>query len=137
MKKLNSYLQALQAGKYQEKLIEDTIEQLDICKTQEISENRRLIAAVYCQLLQYCQGIYDMAVPKEYLQRLLNIFESIEQISTEATEEEKEDSNVMIIWFLHELKVGGIQSIDDGYGSRPCRPVDYAPATVADRFPRL
>lgn len=113
MKKLNSYLQALQAGKYQEKLIEDTIEQLDICKTQEISENRRLIAAVYCQLLQYCQGIYDMAVPKEYLQRLLNIFESIEQISTEATEEEKEDSNVMIIWFLHELKVGGIQSIDD------------------------
>lgn len=88
-------------------------EQLAICKTQEISENRRLIAAVYCQLLQYCQGIYDMAVPKEYLQRLLNIFESIEQISTEATEEEKEDSNVMIIWFLHELKVGGIQSIDD------------------------
>lgn len=27
--------------------------------------------------------------------------------------------------------------IADGYGSRPCRPVNYAPATVADRFPRL
>ena len=53
MKRLETYLQALQAGKYGENIITGTIQKLESCSLQELSEHRLLVAAVYCQLLQY------------------------------------------------------------------------------------
>lgn len=50
MKKLEIYLQALQAGQHERKIILKTIEELKSCTPQELSENRLLVAAVYCQL---------------------------------------------------------------------------------------
>lgn len=117
MKRLNSCLQALQAGRYEENIILNTLEELNKCKTEEISEHRKLIATVYCQLLQYCQDMYETKIPEKFLKKLLNTFESIEQIGTEASEKEKENDAVMLVWFLHELKVygeiGGSWNIDD------------------------
>ena len=57
MKRLKTYLQALQAGEYRENIISGTIQQLEACSLQELSENRLLVAAVYCQLLQYCHSM--------------------------------------------------------------------------------
>ena len=117
MKRLNSCLQALQAGRYEENIILNTLEELNKCKIEEISEHRKLVATVYCQLLQYCQDMYETKIPEKFLEKLLNTFESIEQIGTEASEKEKENDAVMIVWFLHELKVygeiGGSWNIDD------------------------
>jgi len=117
MKRLKTYLQALQAGEYSENVISGTIQQLEACSLQELSENRLLVAAVYCQLLQYCQSIYETEIPEPIITDLLNVFENIEQIGTEATEEEKEDSNLITVWFLHELRVhresGDVWNIND------------------------
>lgn len=105
MKKLETYLQALQAGAYREEIIIGTIDALKFCAPQELSENRLLVAAVYCHLLQYCQTMYKGNIPEDIIEELLNLFENIEQIGREASEEEKKDSNLTIVWFLHELKV--------------------------------
>ena len=117
MKRLKTYLQALQAGEYSENVISGTIQQLEACSLQELSENRLLVAAVYCQLLQYCQSMYETEIPERIITDLLNVFENIEQIGTEATEEEKEDSNLITVWFLHELRVhresGDVWNIND------------------------
>ena len=50
MKKLETYLQALQAGAYREEIIIGTIDALQFCAPQDLSENRLLVAAVYCHL---------------------------------------------------------------------------------------
>lgn len=117
MKKLKTYLQALQAGKHEEKIILGAIEQLKSCNLQELSEYRILIAEVYCRLLQYCQTMYEADVPEHIVANLLEVFVDIEQIGTEATEEEKKDSNLITVWFLHELKIhkesGDVWNIDD------------------------
>lgn len=117
MKKLKTYLQALQAGKHEEKIILGAIEQLKSCNLQELSEYRILIAEVYFRLLQYCQTMYEADVPEHIVANLLEVFVDIEQIGIEATEEEKKDSNLITIWFLHELKVhkesGDVWNIDD------------------------
>lgn len=117
MEELKSYLQALQAGKYEENVVLETIKQLNSCGPQGLSEHRNLVAAVYCQLLQYCQSMYEADVPEETVENLLRVFESIEQICVEATEEEKKDSNLITVWFLHELKIrkelGNVWNIDD------------------------
>lgn len=117
MKKLKTYLQALQAGKHEEKIILGAIEQLKSCNLQELSEYRILIAEVYCRLLQYCQTMYEADVPEHIVANLLEVFADIEQIGREATEEEKKDSNLITVWFLHELKVhkesGDVWNIDD------------------------
>lgn len=105
MKKLKTYLQALQAGKYEEKIISETLEQLRACSLQEVSEYRLLVAEIYCLLLQYCQAMYEADVPEHIVVDLLDVFADIEQIGTEATEEEKKNSNLITVWFLHELKV--------------------------------
>ena len=117
MKKLKTYLQALQAGKHEEKIILEAIEELKSCNLQELSEYRILIAEVYCRLLQYCQTMYEADVPEHIVANLLEVFVNIEQIGIEATEEEKKDSNLITVWFLHELKVhkesGDVWNIDD------------------------
>ena len=87
MKKLKTYLQALQAGAYREKIIIGTIDALKFCAPQELSENRLLVAAVYCHLLQYCQTMYKGDIPEDIIEELLNLFENIEQIGREASEE--------------------------------------------------
>lgn len=107
MKKLEIYLQALQAGQHERKIILKTIEELKSCTPQELSENRLLVAAVYCQLLQYCQSMYEGNVPQEIVEELLQTFENIEQIGVEATKKERYDSNLTTVWFLHELKIHG------------------------------
>lgn len=48
MKNLEIYLQVPQAGAH-EKNILGTIEELKSCTPQELSDNRLLAAAVYCQ----------------------------------------------------------------------------------------
>ena len=117
MKRLETYLQALQAGKYGENIIAGTIQKLESCSLQELSEHRLLVAAVYCQLLQYCHSIYEAGIPEQIIEDLLNVFENIEQIGAEATEEEKENSNLITVWFLHELKAhresGDVWNIND------------------------
>lgn len=117
MKRLETYLQALQAGKYEENIISGTIQKLESCSLQELSEHRLLVAAVYCQLLQYCHSMYEAEIPEQIIADLLNIFENIEQIGAEATEEEKENSNLITVWFLHELKAhresGDVWNIND------------------------
>lgn len=117
MKKLKTYLQALQAGKYRENIISGTIQQLESCSLQELSEYRLLVAAVYCQLLQYCQSMYKTGIPEYIVKALLSVFENIEQIGAEATEEEKENSSLVTVWFLHELKAhresGDVWNIND------------------------
>lgn len=59
MEELKSCLQALQAGKHEEDVALETSKQLSACGPQELSEHRKLVAAVYCQLLQYCQSMYE------------------------------------------------------------------------------
>ena len=108
MKKLEIYLQALQAGQHERRIILKTIEELKSCTPQELSEYRLLVAALYCQLLQYCQSMYKGNVPQDIVEELLQTFESIEQIGVEATEKERYDSNLTTVWFLHELKTHGI-----------------------------
>ena len=49
--------------------------------------------------------MYKGDIPEDIIEELLNSFENIEQIGREASEEEKKDSNLTIVWFLHELKV--------------------------------
>lgn len=107
MKKLEIYLQALQAGQHEKKIMLKTIEELKSCTPQELSENRLLVAALYCQLLQYCQSMYEGNVPQDIVEELLKTFESIEQIGVEATKKERYDSNLTTVWFLHELKIHG------------------------------
>lgn len=107
MKKLEIYLQVLQAGQHERKIILKTIEELKSCTPQELSENRLLVAAVYCQLLQYCQSMYEGNVPQDIVEELLQTFENIEQIGVEATKKERYDSNLTTVWFLHELKIHG------------------------------
>ena len=107
MKKLEIYLQALQAGQHERKIILKTIEELKSCTPQELSEYRLLVAALYCQLLQYCQSMYEGNVPQDIVEELLQTFENIEQIGVEATEKERYDSNLTTVWFLHELKIHG------------------------------
>ena len=80
MKNLEIYLQVLQAGAHEKKNILGTIEELKSCTPQELSDNRLLAAAVYCQLLQYCQSMYEGHVPEDIIKELLSAFESIEQI---------------------------------------------------------
>ncbi len=117
MKKLEIYLQALQAGQHERRIILKTIEELKSCTPQELSEYRLLVAALYCQLLQYCQSMYKGNVPQDIVEELLQTFESIEQIGVEATEKERYDSNLTTVWFLHELKthgkVGDVWKIED------------------------
>ena len=117
MKKLEIHLQALQAGQHERRIILKTIEELKSCTPQELSEYRLLVAALYCQLLQYCQSMYKGNVPQDIVEELLQTFESIEQIGVEATEKERNDSNLTTVWFLHELKthgkVGDVWKIED------------------------
>lgn len=117
MKNLEICLQALQAGAYEKQIILETIKALKFCTPQELSDCRLLVAAVYCQLLRYCQSLYKEHVPKNVIQELLNVFKNIEQIGVEATQEEKQDSNLITIWFLHELNVhkenGDVWKIED------------------------
>ena len=117
MKKFEIYLQALQAGTHEKTIILGTIEELKSCTPQELSDNRLLVAALYCQLLQYCQFMYEGNVPGDIIEELLCTFESIEQIGVEATEEERNDSSLITVWFLHELKVhrntGDVWKIED------------------------
>ena len=117
MKKLEIYLQALQAGAHEKNIILGTIEELKSCTPQELSNHRLLAAAVYYQLLQYCQSMYEGHVPENIIKELLSAFENIEQISLEATEEERKDSSLITVWFLHELKArretGDVWKIED------------------------
>ena len=117
MKKLETYLQALQAGAHEKKIISGTIEELKSCTPQELSNHRLLAAAVYYHLLQYCQSMYEGHVPEDIIKELLCTFENIEQISVEATEEERKDSSLITVWFLHELKArretGDVWKIED------------------------
>ena len=117
MKKLETYLQALQAGAHEEKIILGTIEALKSCTPQELSDHRLLAAGVYCQLLQYCQSMYEEHVPKNIIEELLSTFKNIEQIGVEATEEERKNSSLTTVWFLHELNVhrenGDVWKIED------------------------
>ncbi len=105
MKKLDIYLQALRAGAYREETVLEAINVLKSCRLQELSDHRLLTAEVYCQLLRYCHSMYKGKVPDYIIKELLSVFENIEQISVEITEEEKQDSNLITVWFLHELKV--------------------------------
>lgn len=117
MEKIETYLQALQLGEHNKEVILGTINRLKSCGLQELSTQRLLVAAVYCQLLQYCQVLYDGKVPEEIVIKLLSVFENIEQIGEEATDEEKEDSSLITVWFLHELKIrrelGDVWRMDD------------------------
>lgn len=117
MKNLEICLQALQAGAYKKHVISKTIETLNSCTPQALSDCRLLVATVYCHLLQYCQSMYEECVPEEIIKELLNTFRNIEQIGVEATEEEKKNSNLITVWFLHELNVhketGDVWNIED------------------------
>lgn len=120
MKNLEICLQALQAGKYEKEIVSKTVNEIENCSLQDLSVNRKLVADVFFQLLQYCQKLYDQTNALEELTKcILNTFEYIEQISTEATEEEKNCSSITILWFLHELKtqgaLGTLQRVDDKY----------------------
>lgn len=105
MKKLETYLQALQAGAHEREIISGAIDALKSCTPQELSDYRLLAAAVYCQLLQYCQFMYKGHVPEEIIEELLSAFETIGLIGAEATDEEKKDSSLITVWFLHELNI--------------------------------
>lgn len=120
MKNLEICLQALQVGKYEKEIVLRTVTEIENCSLQDLSTNRKLVADVFFQLLQYCQKLYDATNTLEELKEpILNTLKNIEQISTEATEEEKSCSSVTILWFLHELKthgaLGTLQHIDDTY----------------------
>ena len=120
MNNLEICLQALQAGKCEKEIVLRTVAEIENCSLQDLSANRKLVADVFFQLLQYCQKLYDKTSTLEELEKLiLNTFKSIEQISTEVTEEEKSCSSVTILWFLHELKthgaLGTLQHVDDVY----------------------
>lgn len=120
MKNLEICLQALQVGKYEKEIVLRTVAEIENCSLQDLSANRKLVADVFFQLLQYCQKLYDTTSTLEELKDpILNTLKNIEQISTEATEEEKSCSSVTILWFLHELKthgaLGTLQYVDDTY----------------------
>ena len=61
--------------------------------------------------------MYEGHVPEDIIKELLSAFESIEQIGMEATEEERKDSSLTTVWFLHELKArretGDVWKIED------------------------
>lgn len=117
MKNLEIYLQALQAGIYKEKIITGAIEELKACKIKELSDNRLLVAAVFCQLLQYCQAMYKAHVPENITAELVSTFENIGRIGAEATDDERKDSSLTTVWFLNELKAygerGDVWNIED------------------------
>lgn len=120
MKNLEICLQALQAGKYEKEIVSKTVKEIENCSLQNLSANRKLVADVFFQLLQYCQKLYDQTNTLEELAKcILNTFKGIEQISTEATEEEKNCSSMTILRFLHELKtqgaLGTLQRVDDTF----------------------
>lgn len=105
MEKIKACLQALQIGEHDETLIRNTIKYLKQCGLQELSDHRMLIASVYCRLLQYCQECYSEKVPEPLVQELLDVFDNIEQVIAEPEMQEREDSSLITIWFLHELKI--------------------------------
>lgn len=117
MKKIEAYLHALQLGKHNEKLVNSTIERLKRCELKELSSRRILVATIYCRLLQYCQDLYPVNVPDSIVEKLLEAFDNIESISVEAEPQELEDSSLITVWFLHELKnhrgLGDVWTIDD------------------------
>src|SRR5699024_1156050 len=117
MKKIEAYLHALQLGKHNEKLVNSTIERLKRCELKELSSRRILVATLYCRLLQYCQDLYPVNVPDSIVEKLLEAFDNIESISVEAEQQELEDSSLITVWFLHELKnhrgLGDVWTIDD------------------------
>lgn len=87
MKNLEICLQALQVGKYEKEIVLRTVAEIENCSLQDLSANRKLVADVFFQLLQYCQKLYDTTSTLEELKDpILNTLKNIEQISTEATE---------------------------------------------------
>ena len=105
MDNLNACCQALQAGEYNEHVILNTFECFDIYDSEKISNDWELVSETFCQLLKYCQIMYKGNVPKDVIKRIIVLFENIETIVVDRANDELNNHYILIIWFLHELKV--------------------------------
>lgn len=105
MNSIESYLNALQTGMYTEGIVMQTIKRLNNCSLEEYSNNRILMSRTFYELLKACQSLYDSVFSTNITESLLVLFDNIRRIATEASEDEKKDSSVIIIEFLHRLKV--------------------------------
>lgn len=105
MNNLNVYCQSLQAGKYKKEIILETLECFDEYNSEEISNEWELVSKTFCQLLKYCQTMYKGNVPEDIIKRIIVLFENIETIVVDRDNDELNNHYILIIWFLHELKV--------------------------------
>ena len=105
MNNLNVYCQSLQAGEYKKEIILETLECLDKYKSEELSNDWELVSEAFCQLLKYCQTMYKGNVPEDIIKRIIVLFENIETIVVDRDNNELTNHYILIIWFLHELKV--------------------------------
>lgn len=113
MRKIEACLQALQAGVHNEEIVLETIRELQSCGPRELSEKRQLVASLFCRLLAYCQILYKGNVPSNMMDALMVTFEGLEHVCEEATDAEMEDSSMIMIWFLHNLKQNGAARMND------------------------
>ncbi|TGY66194.1 hypothetical protein [Dubosiella muris] len=104
MSNIEAYIQALEASSNQINLVAELLEELSSYSVIKISEKRVLVAKAFFKLLQYCQKMYNGNVPNETIEEILRVFINIENMVSEITEEE-DNSNMMIMRFLHELKM--------------------------------
>lgn len=105
MDNLNACCQALQAGEYNEHIILNTFECFDIYDSEKISNDWELVSETFCHLLKYCQVMYEGNVPENIVKRIIVLFENIETIVVDRANDELNNHYILIIWFLHELKV--------------------------------
>lgn len=105
MNNLNVYCQSLQAGEYKKEIILETLECLDKYNSEELSNDWELVSETFCQLLKYCQTMYKGNVPEDIIKRIIVLFENIETIVVNRDNNELKNHYILIIWFLHELKV--------------------------------
>lgn len=105
MEKIRGYLSALESGTEQTELLDKIINELNTYDVKCLSENKIFVAKVFIRLLQYFQKIYKNSYPKDKVDKILYLFTNIENIVGELTENEENDSNIIIIKFLHTLKL--------------------------------
>lgn len=105
MDNLNACCQALQAGEYNEDIILNTFGCFDEYNSEEISNEWELVSKTFCELLKYCQAMYEGNVPENIIKRIIVLFENIETIVVGRSNNEPDNHYILIIWFLHELKI--------------------------------
>lgn len=105
MDNLNACWQALQAGEYNEDIILNTFDCFDLYDSEKISNDWELVSKTFFELLKYCQVMYKGNVPENIIKRIVLLFENIETIVMDRSGDELNNHCILIIWFMHELKI--------------------------------